>query len=139
MEWNDKFFHNTYGYENDEKGRTKVLGDDFAKRMFNVDGLQQVRWQCMWGRGGCSSGDGGRKGTSVSCKLSSPCFHPGQQVQGHGWCGRAVPQSPEPILCLNAPYSPLSSPSHITQPPSPALRQAKASLWTSKATMICFT
>ena len=37
---NDKLFQNTYGFENDDAGRLKVLGADYAGRMFNVDGIQ---------------------------------------------------------------------------------------------------
>ncbi len=42
MELNDKLFQNTYGFQNDEAGRAKGLGADYADRMFNVNGLKQV-------------------------------------------------------------------------------------------------
>lgn len=41
VEVNDKLFQNTYGYQNDEQGRTKVLGADYADRMFNMDTVTQ--------------------------------------------------------------------------------------------------
>ena len=40
VELNDKQFSNAYGFENDEAGRTKGLGADFADRLFNIDNVE---------------------------------------------------------------------------------------------------
>lgn len=40
MELNDKLFYNTYGIQNDEAGRAKGLGSDYADRLFNIEGVQ---------------------------------------------------------------------------------------------------
>lgn len=40
MDLNDKMFQNTFGFENDEAGRVKGLGADYAARMFNFEGIE---------------------------------------------------------------------------------------------------
>ena len=40
VELNNKLFHNTFGYANDDAGRAKGLGADYADRMFNIEGIQ---------------------------------------------------------------------------------------------------
>ncbi len=35
-----QLFYNTYGCDNDDAGRTKGLGADYAGRLFNVEGIQ---------------------------------------------------------------------------------------------------
>lgn len=42
VEMNNKLFHNTYGVENNDAGREKGLGKDFAGRMFNAEGFNPV-------------------------------------------------------------------------------------------------
>ncbi len=41
----DKLFQNTYGFANDEAGRAKGLGADYADRLFNMEGVR-VRRSC---------------------------------------------------------------------------------------------
>ena len=40
VDLNDKMFQNTFGFENDEAGRVKGLGADYAARMFNFEGIE---------------------------------------------------------------------------------------------------
>ena len=40
VELNNKLFHYTFGYANDDAGRAKGLGADYADRMFNIEGIQ---------------------------------------------------------------------------------------------------
>ena len=47
MELNNKLFQNTYGIVNDEAGRAKGLGSDYADRLFNIDGVQVGSWELV--------------------------------------------------------------------------------------------